>query len=849
MFIQLSTVAQNTKTNDRNTTKLPADTLVASRDSLSNDSIVTDSLSKRVRISKNAIKSDVKYTAKDSMTFDLTAKTVKMYNTAQVNYEKIELKSAHISYGFASNLVFATSMKDTAGGDYGKPQFKDGEQAYDSDTLRYNFKTKKGAIKGVYTKMNNDGHIYGRLVKKDSNDVLWIKDGSFCPCEDKDAKTRIKVGRLKVIPQDKIITGWGYLSVGKIPTPLAFPFGFFPNQQKQSSGILIPAYGDNATLGFFLINGGYYQPIGEKLDLAVTGDIYSKGSFGFKTVSNYRSNYRNSGGVSLTYNVVKNSYKEFSDYTESRNFFVRWNHVQDPKARPNTTFSANVNVGSGKAFRNNFNSSVNDYISNSFNSGINYGKAWEGKPYTLSVSALHSQNTQSKSFSVTLPNAAFNLQRVFLPLDFLKPANDPTEKWFERIGFNFSSNFSNQLNTFDTLISFNNARNLAKDFRNGFNNTASLSTSFKALHMSINPSINYNEKWYFDRKLQYYNPPTGASGEVREYGFYRLHDYGARLNFTTQLFGMFTAKKGKVAAIRHIMTPSVALYYNPKFDYSITDNVGDSAKSVTYSPYNNNVFGSTGLAESGGLDFDLTNNLEMKVRTPRDTAELVKKIKLIDSYSIRSRYDIVKDSLNWSDINMAARTVLFQKVNLTYNGNFSAYNYDAVTGGDINQSLVNGTGKLLRMKSTQFNVSMSFGKISDQAIKDLKKRDKFRITDILPVGIPITTSINYTINLTRNYGAGKDTLITTQSLSAIGELQLLRRLKVGYNTGYDFTLKKLTPTFLNIYFDMNCWELVASYVPFGFRKSYTVRLNMKSAILKDVKLERRRNLSENNLIF
>ncbi|MES2627469.1 MAG: putative LPS assembly protein LptD, partial [Bacteroidota bacterium] len=363
MLLPFSVLAQSASSRDSVSVRPAKDSTLTLRDSLLTDSakadsLVADSLKKRVRISDNAISSDVKYVAKDSISFDLDRKTVRMYNTAQVNYESIQLKGAYISYGFTDNLVYSTSLKDTGKQDYGRPEFKDNDQTYESDTIRYNFKSKKGSIKGVYTKMNNDGHLYGKQVKKDTNDVLYIKDGSFCPCEDKNAKTMINVQRIKVIPHDKIVTGWGYLSVGKIPTPLVFPFGYFPNNDKQSSGILIPSYGESPTLGFFLLNGGYYQPLGKKADLALTGDIYSKGSFGLKAQSAYKSNYKYSGRVNLTYNVQKTSYREFIDFSENKNFVVDWNHLQDVKSKPNTTFSATVRVGTGKAFRNNLNSSL-----------------------------------------------------------------------------------------------------------------------------------------------------------------------------------------------------------------------------------------------------------------------------------------------------------------------------------------------------------------------------------------------------------------------------------------------------------------------------------------------------------
>ncbi len=847
-----TTVAQQI---DTVVTSIPKDTsktaISLTTDSIAKpDSLTTDS-TKKVRLSENAIKSDVKYVAKDSISFDLESKTVKMYNTAQVNYEQIELKAAHISYGFQDNQVYATSLPDTANLPYGKPIFSDNGQTYDSDTIRYNFKTKKGAIKGVYTKLNNDGHIYGKLVKKDSNDVLWIKYGQFCPCEDKDAKTRIHVRRIKVIPHDKIVTGAGYLTVGKIPTPLVFPFGYFPNQDKATAGILIPSYGESASLGFFLQNGGYYQPLGSKADLELRGDIYSKGAYALRAESEYRSNYKHQGSLGLTYNVSKNSYKELQDYSENRNYFLRWNHAQDAKARPNTTFSANVNIGSGQTFRNNINTSLTDYVTNTFNSGIVYGKSWDGKPYNLGINVTHSQNTQTRDFSLSLPSASFNLSRVFLPLSFLKSKANPTEQWFEKIGFNYTSNFNNRLNTKEPQLRFDNAGNLVKDFKNGIEHKATLSTSFKALHLSINPAISYGEKWYFDRQHRYYNEETGVFGTQEEHSFFRIHQYSFNLNFSTQLFGMFTASRGKIAAVRHMMSPTVGFFYQPEFDYKKSVANNQPSGYTLYDPYEGSVFGTFGGRKSAGLNFGLNNNLEMKVRTPKDTAQQFKKIKLIDRYALSASYDVLKDSVKWSPITMNAGTVLFQKLTVQYNGTYSPYNYsDTANNIFYNQSLLKARGKLLRMLNSSLTFGLSVGQIKDQKIEKRKPGEKFKLSRILPAGIPVTLNANYNLNLIREINSNRhDTLIMTQSLTGSGDIQLLRRLRVGYNSGYDFKLKELTPTTLSIYWDLNCWELTATYIPFGFRKSYSIRLNMKSALLKDLKLERKRNLSTQGDLF
>ena len=793
----------------------------------------------------DALDETVFYTADSSTQMNMDG-SVELYKNAIVKYGDITLKADYIKYSFSSNEVFASGVPDTAGLVKGKPNFKEGGQAYDADTIRYNFKTKKGYIKQITTQIA-DGHIFGKTVKKTPDEVLYVKNGAFCPCEDKDALTLIKVNKIKVIPDKKIITGPWYLSIGKVPTPLGFFLGYFPNSKKQSSGILIPSYGESDQLGFFLLNGGWYQPLSPKADLQLTGDIYSKGSWGAKSILRYKNRYQYNGNLNLTYNVNKTNTKEFPDYSENRNFFVRWSHIKDGKARPGTSFSADVNAGSSQAFTNNLNTSFNDYLSNNFRSNVSYSKSFIGTPMNFSISANHNQNTLDRTFTISLPEAAFNVSRIFLPLGFLKGENDLKTRWFEKIGLNYSANFTNRLNTTEDQLRADNWKYLKSQINNGVRHSANLSTSLKAGPLTINPRASLTDRMYFRTLRKFYDNEVQQAVTDTIPGFNNTLDYDFGVNFTTQLYGMFTYKKGPIKAIRHQFTPTFSLNYNPDFSTREYGYFGEGGTFSSYSPYQIGPYGTPREGESGSFTINLQNNLEAKVKSKKDTISGTKKIKLIEGFNISASHNMLADSLKWTDIAINGRTTLFKNLSFNYRSVYDAYNYDDSTGVKLNESLYSARGKLARMKSTTFATTWGF-KIGGKEPENESLKD-FKPLKYVSKNVAFSANLSYNVSLNRRFISGVDTVVTVQSFSASGSLDFFKKVKIGYLTGYDFVQKQLTPTTFNIYVDLNCWEFTANVVPFGERKSYYISLNMKSAILKDVKLERRRNLTQNNLLY
>ena len=814
------------------------DITVISGDSLTDDSVPGPKIHNGLTYDQT-LSEKVLYQAADSQLFDLSEKVVHLYGKASVKYGNIELKADYIAFYFESNQVFASGLPDTSGSIAGKPVFLDKGQEYQADTIRYNFKTQKGYIKQIGTSIN-DGHVYGRTVKKTPDEVMYIRDGEFCPCEDKDAKTRIHVKKIKVIPNKKIITGPWNLRIGKIPTPLAFFMGYFPNNPSRSAGILIPTYGESERQGFFLLNGGWYQPLSERMDLQVTGSGYSKGSWGARTLLRYNHKYRFNGNLNLTYDVNRQSLRDLPDFTENRNFFIRWSHTQDPKARPNSRFNASVNAGSNATFQNTLNSNITDYVSNTFQSSVRYSKSWPGKPFNLNLGASHNQDTRQRTFNINLPEVGFTVSRVYLPLSFLKGEKTTKTKWFEKIGINYSMNAANRLTVSEDELKLDNLTRLRQKMRNGVRHNTSLQTNLKAWHFTINPSFRLTERWAFNSIRRFYDNDSQRSVTDTLPGFKRAHDYAFSTGVTTKLYGMFTYKRGPVQAIRHVMIPSVNVNYRPAFSTRRYGFFGNNGAYSSYSPLETGIYGTPPEQESGGMGFNLQNNLEMKVRQRKDGEVVLKKISLIDNFNASTNFDMLRDSLKWNNINVNARTKLFKSLNLTYNASFDPYNYNDQTGGRLNESLWKARRKLARMINTRFAAGWNFS---------LGKGDGEKGTKGVSRWVGFTGNANYNLNLNRNFIGGKDTIITTQSVSVSGDLKLFGKATIGYFTGYDFTQKEFTPTTLNLYVDLNCWELRINYVPFGFRKSYGVTLNMKSALLKDVKLERKRNLSDEDLVF
>lgn len=801
------------------------------------DTVVIDTLT-----SPDALESKITYKAKDSIRIDLKTKLVYLYGQSEVYYEDIELKAEDIEIDMDSSIVTARGKQDSLGKYFGEPVFKEKGSVVNSHEMKYNFETKKGLILDAVTH-EGENYIHGDKIYKTPDDILYIKHGKYTTCNLKHPHYFFSAGKLKIIPEDKIITGPANLVIEDVPTPIAIPFGFFPNSNKQKSGLIIPTPGESAQYGFFLLHGGYYLALSDNISTQITGDYYTKGSWAGNWLTNYKKRYKFSGTFNTNYSIFKNGFKEFPNYSETSNFFVKWNHRQDPKARPNSIFSANVNFGNSENYTNNFNSTGTQYLSTSFNSTISYRKSWAGKPFNLSINGYHTQNTINKSVTVRLPEVAFNVSRIYP----FKGKTMGKQKFYEKIGLSYSMNTKNEVTAGDSLFSMNNLGLLTDELKNGMKHTIPLSTSFKVLkNFTVNPTFNYSEVWYLESVNKAWNDQTNQLETDTINNFVRGNSYNMAINMSTKVYGMYQYKGKVIKALRHVITPSVGFSYLPENKSGLRSYTDSTNTQFDYSIFENGIYGTSNNAEAGLINLSLLNNFEMKVRNRKDSLGKDTKIKLLENLRFASSYNVVADSLNWSNINISARTYILKKISLNFTGSLDPYALDSnTTTGQItkiNTSEYARNGKLGRLTSVNMSAGFSLRskktnnkKESNYGTEEELEYIRANAAAFIDFNVPWTLNMSYNIR----YSKPQYQSSIIQTLNFSGDFSLTKRWKVGFNSGYDFELKDLSYTSVDIYRDLHCWEMSMHWVPFGQRQSYLFTIKVKSAILQDLKLTRR----------
>ena len=807
------------------------------------DSTKVDSVRMEGLTSGDALKSKVTYTAKDSIRIDIKNKLVYLFGSSEVYYENIELKSENIEINMDSSIISAKGKQDSLGKYYGEPSFKEAGQEVKSHEMKYNFKTKKGVIYNAITH-EGENFIHGDKIYKTPDDILYIKNGKYTTCNLDHPHYFFSSNKLKIIPDDKIVTGPANLVIEDVPTPIAIPFGFFPNSNKQRSGLIIPTPGESAQYGFFLLHGGYYVAISDNISTELTGDYYSKGSWGANFLTNYKKRYKFSGMLNTNYSIFKNGFKEFPNYAENSNFFIKWNHTQDPRARPNSTFSANVNFGNSENYTNNFNSTGSEYLSTSFNSSISYAKSWAGKPFNLSLNAYHNQNTISKSVTLRLPEVAFNMSRIYP----LKRKTIGKQKFYEKIGLSYSMNAKNEVTAGDSLFSSNNFDELKREFKNGMKHTIPVSTSFKLLNnFTVNPAFNYSEIWYLQSLNRSWDDQNNQLKTDTLVNFVRGNSYNMSISLSTKVFGMYQYRGKIIKALRHVVTPSVGFSYTPENKSGLRSYTDTSNIVHDYSIFENGIYGVSNSKEAGLINLGLLNNFEMKVRNRKDSLGKDTKIKLLESLNFSSSYNVVPDSLNWSNIQIEARTLIFKKLTLNFSSSFDPYALDSnkTTGiiTKVNTSEWASNGRIGRLVTA--NLSAGFSLNSKTGLNDNKTSEFGSEQELayiranpeayIDFNVPWTLSVNYNIR----YSKPQYQSDVIQTLNFSGDFSLTPKWKIGFNSGYDFELKDLSYTSIDIYRDLHCWEMIFNWIPFGPRQSYLFTIKVKSAILQDLKLTRR----------
>jgi lipopolysaccharide assembly outer membrane protein LptD (OstA) len=799
------------------------------------------------------LQDQVKYSARDSMRYDLAHQAVYLFGAASVKYQDVELTADRIKLDLGREEVQAFGTTDSAGAPVGFPEFTQGGNKVSADSIRYNFHTKEGLIKEVRT---NEEQLYAlaHLSKRHANGEVHSRGGMLTTCDRPHPHYHFAVSRMIVIPDDKVIAGPAIMKIGNVPTPLVIPFGLFPNHKGGSAGLLIPTWGTSDQFGLFLLNGGYYLPLGDKLDEQLTADIYSRGSWGLRSITRYNERYRFSGSMDLQYSDKLNSVREYPDFSEQRTFFIRWNHLMDPRASLTDRFNASVNAGSSQNFTNNFNSSTQDYLSNTFQSNITWSHLWTGRPYSLSVSARHSQNTLTHAFDVTLPAVNFNVQRFF-PGTWFHPEAAGVPKWYDQIGVTWSSILENRLNTTEDQIAIGNIPELARHMRNGVRHTAGVSTSLKTRAFTLNPQLNLTDRTYFDALRKTYDATADTVLIDTVAGLNNVFDWNIGATLTSKLYGMYSFHGGRLKAIRHVITPSASLTYLPGNDTRISGPYGPEGTTATYSPYDIGIYGQPSPFASGLVSLGLVQSLEGKMLSKEPDANgdpQFKKIKLLDYLGINANYDLLKDSVRWSPVSAAARTRLFNVLDVNVATTLDPYATDSL-GRNIDRPTRTVDGSLAHLRATTAALGFDFQskrygkplaeKTSDEQVvaeADPSKGAKVNFS------IPWHLRVNYSWSMARAYRMAEYTEQQTQSMLFSGDLNILKYWKLGFSSGYDLEAGEWTPTSINLYWDLHCWEFNANVIPLGIRKSFTFRINVKASVLHDLKYDITRPFGNKN---
>ncbi len=865
----------------------PADTLLAQpADSLA---LANDSVPEK----KAGLDAPVTYQATDSMVMT-AGNWAYLYGEGDVKYQNIELQSELIEMNLDSSMVYAKFGLDSIGDEFGYPLFKEGEQQYESKTMRYNFKSKKGYITDVITQQG-EGYVTAGRTKKMEGDVLNMVGGRYTTCDEHEhPHFYIQMTKAKVRPKKNIVTGPVYLVLEDVPLyPLGLPFCFFPFSSTYSSGIIMPTFGDESTRGFYLREGGYYFALSDYMDLAVLGEIYTKGSWGLSAKSQYKKRYKYSGNFNASYLVTKLGDKGLPDYSLSKDFKIQWTHTQDPKANPNLTFSASVNFATSSYDRNNTNSLYNgDINNNTTSSSVNITKRFPNSPFTISGTMNVNQVKRDSSISLTLPSLTVTMTKIF-PFKRKKPIGK--ERWYEKIAMSYTGTFSNSITTKENQLL---KSNLVKDWKNGAQHKIPVSATFQLFnYINITPQFDYTERWYTSKISQEYDPQQQRMvARDTTYNFYRVYDFSGSISASTTLYGFFKPLPflgNKVEMIRHRFEPSVSFSAAPDFassrfgfyEHYVYQDANGNDQEYIYSPFSHNMYGVPGQGKQGNVSFQLNNNLEMKVRSDKDSTGF-KKISLIDKLSLGMSYNLAADSFQWSDLSASIRLKLSKSYTLNLSGMFDTYTYDE-NGQRLDiprWKAGKGIGRL-RSTSTSFSYTFNndtfkklFGK-KDEGTSGTgasatgqegtdpgvgptdgeatgeeaagsrllgKKKDtgEYDSDGYLVGNIPWSLSFSYSLSLgygTFNREKREYDYRLTNSLSFNGNIQPTKNWTFNFNATYDFDAKKISYMTCNISRNMHCWQMTASFVPVGPYKSYSFSVSVSSSLLKDLKYDKRSN--------
>mgnify|MGYP003439448215 FL=1 len=867
------------------------------------DSIALDSINRR---KKNGINAPVHYVANDSLIYEGGSGMAYLYGDANVKYEDMDLKSQEIYMCLDSSLVYARGGKDSTGVEFGTPVFVMGKDTYETDSMAFNFKTKKGLISNVYTEQE-DGFLTSELSKRNNQGEIFLQHGRYTTCDDPHPDFYIAMSRAKVTPGKKVVFGPAYLVVADVPLPFALPYGFFPFTKSYSSGLIMPTYGDETERGFYLRDGGYYFAISDKMDLKVLGEIYTKGSWGLSAASNYKKRYKYSGSFFASYQNTINGEKNMPDYSKQTSFKIQWSHRQDAKANPYRTLSASVNFATSSYERNNLTSMYNpqSYSQTTRTSSVSMTNTFSSIGLTLSTTMNLSQNMRDSSISMTLPDLNISISR-FYPFKRKKMAGK--ERWYEKISMSYTGQLSNSINTKEDKLLHSS---LTRDWRNGMQHNIPISGNFTLFnYLNINPSLNFTDRMYTNKINRSWDEQ--AQKEVTDTidGFYNIYNWNFSVSASTKLYVFYTPWKklfgDKIKTIRHVFTPQVSFNYAPDFSsrsygyyetYQKTDANGN-VSLVEYSPYSNGLYGVPGKGKTGSVSVDISNNIEMKIKSEADsTGE--KKISLIDELGASMSYNFATDIRPLSDLSTRLRLKLTKSYTLNLNAVFASYAYELDENGRpvlSNTKTLWGMGKFGRFQGMSQNISYTLdnNKVSNffkwlRGEKVDKKNDKnnrdydneddedefnreTNEDDTMQKGqrgarkenagkaetdddgymkfsIPWSLSFGYGITMRENTGGQfnydkmRYPYKFTQTLNCSGNIRISDGWNISFSSGYDFENKKISMTTASLGRDLHCFNMSCQLVLAPYT-SYNFSFRCNAATLTDaLKYDKRSSYS------
>ena len=834
---------------------LVTDTLPPSADTSVKKIHTSDTLD--VKVSKDSLDAPVSYTAKDSMVFDVPSKKIILYNSSTTKYRDIDLSAYKIQLDQASQVVVATYTPDSAGSFVGRPNFKQAESTLDADSITFNFKTQKGITSSTYT-TQGEMYVHGDRIKSVSPNTFFALRGRLTTCNLDEPHFSFVANKMKLVNKKLAVSGPIHPEFEGVPVPIYLPFGFFPLSQGRHSGFLPPEFTVNQQFGLGLERGGYYKVLSDNFDVITRADIYSYGGYRLNITPSYRVRYRYQGQFNLAYqNTRFLSDLGKQEFDHNRSFNITWSHTVDSKARPGTSFSANVNAGSTQFNRYVANNPVLNF-QNQLSSTVSYSKNWNNK-YNLTVSANHNQNNNTRLVNLSLPNATFTATTLY-PFQRKEFVGEP--KWYEKLGIGLNSTVAGQSSFYDSLFSISK---ILDTFQLGAQHSIPITLSLPALGpLQVAPGISYSERWYGRRTYHEYN---GKAGDTVMRGFYTARDLSFSLGLNTAVYGTFEGfgKNSSIKAIRHVMRPTLSFAYKPdlaKSSYYQTkpDTLGVIRR---YSVYEGSLYGGFGEGKFGGINFGIDNNLEMKVRSKNDTSGTGdKKIRLLDGFGINGSYNLMADSFALSTFSTYLRSTLFEKVNITASAVVDPYETGAY--GVRKNKLVWQSGKASLGRLTNANIAMSTSFKSKE--KDGKKKEAEKGDDTgLPMtmeeqqsqlnyirnnpaefadfNIPWSVNISYSLSFSQLFDLARNDFRTeiTSNASINGDFNLTPKWKAGMNTYYDFKTSSIQSLSMFLSRDMHCWQMSINVTPVGLYRSFNITINPKSSLLRDIRVNRNRS--------